>query len=420
MEITVNQLSQTLGFTIIGHGSDTVITRPLTDSRSLTSPGDTLFFAITTSSNDGHRYIRDLQRRGVRNFVISHSMLDALIPLDNTNYLVSDEPVIDALQQSATYIRSMVSCPVIAITGSRGKTVVKEMIASACADWRITKSPRSWNSQTGVPLSVWRLEPDTQLAIFEAGISRPGEMEHLEKIIRPTIGIFTDLTDEHARAFDNIGQKCREKASLFTRCRDIIYVPTNDIIRTALSETCPDATLHEARDYDDIVCIVKGLVGYPDSTSSHCPAVSTRIDISEGHEGNIFAFDYFTNDLDGIETALDRIGRRVPQGTPLVAVLGDLQLYGIQPEVGYRRLEQMLADHNVDAIVGVGPQISQFVPGFSDQFRKFVSPSPAEFIKQFTTYDFPHSALLIKGTPTDEFVHIKSWLEDTRHDTCLE
>ncbi|MDE7385534.1 MAG: alanine racemase [Muribaculaceae bacterium] len=420
MEITVNQLSKALGLTIIGNGSDRLIAKPLTDSRSLTTPYDTLFFAITTSSNDGHRYIRDLERRGVRNFVINRNMLYQLIPRDDTNYLVSDEPVVDILQQSAAYIRSMVSCPVIAITGSRGKTVVKEMIASACSDWLITKSPRSWNSQIGVPLSVWRLEPDTRLAIFEAGISRPGEMERLEKIIRPSIGVFTGLTDEHARSFDNIEQKCREKAALFVHCSDIVYIPTSDIIKPILSEVCPGARLHEADEYGGIVRIVENLVGHPARPSKQSSPVSTRIDISEGGEGNIFAFDYFTNDLDGIETALDQVGRRVPQGSPLVAVLGDLQLYGTEPEVGYRRLEQLLTDHNVDGIVGVGEEISRYVHNFSDRFRISSVPSAADFIRRFNTYNFPHSALLIKGTPTEEFVQIKNWLEDTRHDTCLE
>ena len=422
MEISINQLSKDLNLEIIGRGSDRKLSLPLTDSRSLTAPDDTLFFAITTSSNDGHRYIRDLQRRGVHNFVINRNMVHKLIPRDDANYLVCESSVIDVLQQSASNFRDQIHCPVIAITGSRGKTIVKEMLARSMENWIIGKSPRSWNSQTGVPLSMWRLQPDVQLAIFEAGISRPGEMSKLQQIIRPNIGIFTGITDEHARDFKDLEQKCNEKAELFSDCTDIIYIDNNPIIKPAIKSKAPHSRLHRATDYNHIVQIVKELVNYPVSDVSVTTSyrVSTRIDISEGQEGNIFAFDYFTNDLEGIETALDQVRRRIPQDTPLVTVLGDIQLNGRDINSTYSKLEQILINYNVDSIVAVGGVISSQVSLFSDQLRRFYANSPSQFINNFNSYNFPHSALLIKGNSIKEFITIKQWLEDTRHDTCLE
>lgn len=420
MKLTINQLSEALGEKPVGANADFNISLPLTDSRSLLDPAETLFFALTTSSNDGHRYIRQLYRNGVRNFVISHDVFLKTEIFDDANYFVPDCSVLDFLQQSAAYIRSLVGCPVIGITGSRGKTIVKEMIADACSDRLVTTSPRSWNSQIGVPLSVWRLEPETRLAVFEAGISRPGEMKRLEKIIRPDIGVFTGLTDEHARDFESAEQKCREKASLFVNSRHIVYIDNDPVILPVLSEICPQAILHRVSDYREAVSTVKSILGYND-TSVEAPAqLSTRIDISEGQEGNIFAYDHFSNDLGGIETALDLFGRRLPQGTPLIAVLGDLQLRGMDPDVAYRRLEKLLLDRKVDGIVAVGNEIYRYTHGFSSMFIKDHAIDPDDFNRRFNTYTFPHSALLIKGKPGNRFDRIKTWLEDSRHDTCLE
>lgn len=420
MKLTISQLSKATGVNPIGANTDSIISSPLTDSRSLLDPAETIFFALTTSCNDGHRYIRDLYRNGVRNFVISNDVLLKTETFDDAVYFVPDCTVTEFLQQSACYIRSQVDCPVIGITGSRGKTIVKEMIAESCSNRRVTTSPRSWNSQIGVPLSVWRLDGDTQLAVFEAGISRPGEMEKLERIIKPTIGIFTGLTDEHARDFDSPEQKCREKAALFVNCRDIVYIDNDPIIEPTLREICPKASLHRVAGYPQIVSTVKRLLGYADTTVTDIAPISTRIDFSEGQEGNIFAYDHFSNDLGGIETALDQVSRRLPHGTPLIAVLGDMQLRGMSPAEAYKRLEEMLLARKVDGIVTVGREIDEYASHFSSMLIKDHATDPDDFNRRFNTYNFPHSALLIKGKPGQGFERIKSWLEDTRHDTCLE
>lgn len=202
----------------------------LTDSRQLGSePQHTLFFALRTAANDGARYVQDLYAQGVRAFVL-HAPQQ--LPADALQLLVPD--TLQALQDLAAYKRSLYpNLPVIGITGSNGKTVVKEWLYELLQeDYHITRSPKSYNSQIGVPLSVWQLNDDTQLAIFEAGISEPGEMARLERIIRPTIGVITYIGQEHGENFRSIDEKRAEKMQLFTHCQTILEDPFHQNART--------------------------------------------------------------------------------------------------------------------------------------------------------------------------------------------
>ena len=208
----------------------------LTDSRQLGSnPENTLFFAIPTKKNDGANYIPQLIRRGVKAFVLEKKSLDnlaALVKLDSLVFLVTED-TLTALQTLAAYKRSLYHGPVIGITGSNGKTVVKEWLYQLLKDdYRITRSPKSYNSQIGVPLSVWQLSEQTELAIFEAGISEIGEMARLEPIIRPTIGVITYIGSEHGENFPSLQAKRAEKMLLFSQCPTIIEDSTHQNIRT--------------------------------------------------------------------------------------------------------------------------------------------------------------------------------------------
>ena len=208
----------------------------LTDSRQLGSEAaSTLFFALKTSKNDGAKYIPQLAERGVRAFVLEKSSLDTLDALDNLDNLVLlvVEDALLALQQLAAYKRSLYHGPVIGITGSNGKTVVKEWLYQLLKnDYHITRSPKSYNSQIGVPLSVWQLNEKTELAIFEAGISEVGEMQRLQPIIQPTIGVITYIGTEHGENFPSLEAKRAEKMQLFANCPTIIEDPTHQNIRT--------------------------------------------------------------------------------------------------------------------------------------------------------------------------------------------
>ena len=236
----------------------------LTDSRRLGSePEATLFFALKTEKNDGAKYIPQLTERGVRVFVLEKSsldqqaQLDQLVQLNQLVFLVVDSSLA-ALQQLAAYKRSLYHGPVIAITGSNGKTVVKEWLYQLLTDdYRITRSPKSYNSQIGVPLSAWQLNEQTKLAIFEAGISEMGEMARLQPIIRPTIGVITYIGAEHGENFPSLEAKRAEKMLLFADCSTIIEDPTHQNIRTCAAvmralgydeETITQRILHQTHE----------------------------------------------------------------------------------------------------------------------------------------------------------------------------
>ena len=208
----------------------------LTDSRQLGhEPETTLFFALKTEKNDGARYIPQLIERCVRCFVLTEEQYYAILHHTTLHYttLLLVEDTLAALQALAAYKRSLYHGPVIGITGSNGKTVVKEWLYQLLKDdYRITRSPKSYNSQIGVPLSVWQLNEQTELAIFEAGISEMGEMALLEPIIRPTIGVVTYIGAEHGENFPSLEAKRAEKMQLFSRCSTIIEDPTHQNIRT--------------------------------------------------------------------------------------------------------------------------------------------------------------------------------------------
>lgn len=222
MKYSIEKVITLIGARRVGD-ADASIGWLLTDSRSLCFPEETLFFALRSERNDGHRYIRDLYRRGVRNFVVEHVPEDAAVEYRDANFLKVVSPLA-ALQRLAERHRDEFDIPVVGITGSNGKTIVKEWLYQLLSpQMAVTRSPRSYNSQIGVPLSVWLLSEHTEVALLEAGISQPGEMEALRDIIQPTIGVFTSLGQAHQENFRTMEEKCREKLRLFHDAQVIVY-----------------------------------------------------------------------------------------------------------------------------------------------------------------------------------------------------
>ena len=202
---------------------DAMVSELLTDSRSLTYPQETLFFALRTANDDGHHYVGHLFEQGVRNFVVDDMAEVPREVLAKANFFVVED-TLEALQTLAEYHRQRFDIPVIGITGSRGKTTVKEWLYQLVKDdYRIVRSPRSYNSQIGVPLSLWDIEDDTTLAIIEAGISTVGEMARLQAMIRPTIGVITNIGSEHDDGFASMTEKAQEKAKILSSCENIVY-----------------------------------------------------------------------------------------------------------------------------------------------------------------------------------------------------
>jgi alanine racemase len=228
MNYSIEKITTLIGARRIGQ-TDAQIGWLLTDSRSLCFPEETLFFALSSARNDGHKYIPDLYRRGVRNFVVSKSPDPGNLEAD-ANYLVVPSPLA-ALQRLAERHRDEFDIPIIGITGSNGKTMVKEWLYQLLLpSQKIVRSPRSYNSQIGVPLSVWLLNEQTEVGIFEAGISQPGEMSALRDIIQPTIGVLTSLGAAHQENFRSMEEKCMEKLELMHDTEAVVYCSDNDIV----------------------------------------------------------------------------------------------------------------------------------------------------------------------------------------------
>ncbi|HEY4337696.1 MAG TPA: Mur ligase family protein, partial [Puia sp.] len=216
---------------------DDAIEHLLLDSRRLIFPDDSLFFALKGPRRDAHLFIEELYKRGVRNFVVERKWKFPGSGMKEANIIGVDD-TLDALQKLAAYHRSQFTLPVVGITGSNGKTIVKEWLNQLLEDeFHIVRSPKSYNSQIGVPLSVWPLNESHELAIFEAGISRPGEMQRLETIIRPTIGLFTNIGEAHSEGFASLAAKAAEKARLFDHAQAIIYCRDQPEVRHALAHS---------------------------------------------------------------------------------------------------------------------------------------------------------------------------------------
>lgn len=224
MIYSIEKITTLIGARRIGN-TDAQIGWLLTDSRSLCFPEESLFFALQSQRNDGHRYIKDLYRRGVRNFVVEKLQVEGedLTTYTDANILIVPS-TLSALQRLAERHRDEFNIPIVGITGSNGKTMVKEWLYQLLSpQMTVTRSPRSYNSQIGVPLSVWLLSEQTDIGVFEAGISQPGEMESLRDIIQPTIGILTSLGDAHQENFRSMDEKCTEKLHLFHGAKVVFY-----------------------------------------------------------------------------------------------------------------------------------------------------------------------------------------------------
>ena len=349
---------------------DGMVSALLTDSRDLTYPAETVFFALRTAGNDGHRFIPGLIERGVTRFVVERDWNEA--PRVPGIEFWRVDSVLAALQDVAAGVREMFpTLPVIGITGSRGKTVTKELLNMLLRErLRIVRSPRSYNSQIGVPLSVWGLTPDADLAIFEAGISEPGEMERLRRVIRPTIGVFTSLTDEHGEGFASLREKAREKALLFEGCGPVFYPAGEELIADALREVdcrpCPvegELALAVASHIDQSVTANFDIPAY-------ARRISARIDVCETLKDCLIVYDGFPTDLQSVTAAVNYAMRHAA-GRKVTLVLG--------------------GKDDID-----GPQLHRLLEA-KGITRVIKATTPTDFIDHYSISDFNHEVILVCG-----------------------
>lgn len=462
MEYNISGIANILGVTNLNH-PELPVNQLLTDSRDLTYPLETLFFAITTATGDGHRYISSLHDKGVRNFVVTHIPEDAA-GFTDSNFIIVDD-VLDALQAVAAHHREQFDAPVIAITGSRGKTIVKEWLNQLLRhDYTIVRSPRSYNSQIGVPLSVWQLDEDADLAIFEAGISRHGEMARLQKIIRPTIGIFTNIGPAHSDGFSSVEEKVAEKASLLRDCECVIFNGDDPLLSEYISNAGEkiawstvdsasllyipsmvnngDGSTTVAYSYkqapsqaltvpftshadleDAIHCLAVMLYLGIDSDEiakrmSHLSHVGTRLEVIEGVGNCMLIHDNYTSDYNSLTPALNFMNRRLTADLTSTVILSDLMHDASEPSKLYCDVAELLRRKGVSKVIGIGHEISRHSGYFYGNARFFATTD--EFMAEMSPSDFKSELVLIKGAPEFHFERIGEMLEARQHETVLE
>lgn len=464
MSSTIEEIGSIIGAQRSGN-TPAAIDWILTDSRSLCFPEETLFFALKTKRNDGHKYIPDLYTRGVRNFVVS-DLPENLADYPDANFLQVAQPL-KALQRLAAKHREQFQVPVIGITGSNGKTVVKEWLYQLLGPDRVvTRSPRSYNSQIGVPLSVWMMNEQTELGIFEAGISEMGEMEALKPIIQPTIGILTNIGGAHQENFASTQDKCMEKLQLFKDCDVIIYNGDNEQISSCVSKSLftareiawsmkdterplfiehiqKDETgttikyrylgffkeyripfIDDASIENSLHCLAVALyLMVPPETIAermlHLEPVAMRLEVKEGKNGCVLINDSYNSDFASLDIALDFMARRTEdKGRKRTLILSDILESGQTGSLLYRQVADLVHSRGVDKIIGVGPEISASSSRF--ELEKHFFRTTAELIDSGILNGLRNEVVLIKGARAFHFDAITDLLELKVHETILE
>ncbi len=437
----------------------------LTDSRSLCFAEETLFFALKSKRNDGHKYIPDLYERGVRNFVVS-DLPQNMDAYTDANFLQTDNPL-KALQKLAEKHRAKFDIPVVGITGSNGKTVVKEWIYQLLSpDHIVTRSPRSYNSQIGVPLSVWLMNEKTEVAVFEAGISEMNEMEHLQSIIRPTIGILTNIGGAHQENFYSLNDKCMEKLTLFKDCDVVVYDGDNEMISSCVSKCLFGAReiawskvdnerplyIESIKKGDTSTTIRYRYLGMPNEytipfiddasveNSLHSLAVALymmvpaeeitrrmallepvamRLEVKEGKNNCTLINDSYNSDLASLDIALNFMARRSEEmGRKRTLILSDLLETGQSSKFLYRQVADLVKTHGVDRIIGIGTEISEASSRF--EVEKHFFHTTEEFLSSDWLLNLRNEVVLIKGSRSFHFDLITERLELKVHETILE
>ena len=471
MNYNIEKITTLIGARRIG-SADAQIGWLLTDSRSLCFPEETLFFALKTQRNDGHRYIADLYRRGVRNFVVSAvpSGFSGGSSVADANFLIVPSPLA-ALQRLAERHRDEFDIPIVGITGSNGKTMVKEWLYQLLSpQLTVTRSPKSYNSQIGVPLSVWLLNEQTQVGLFEAGISQPGEMGALCDIIQPTIGVLTSLGTAHQENFRSLEEKCMEKLQLFHEAKVLAYNSDDDVASRCIrrcgfkgekigwSRENISAPLYiEKVCLNSVTYIYKGTrasyeIPFFDEASLQCSfacaavalrlgvtpdqlaermsqlePVAMRLEVKEGQHGCTLINDSYNSDINSLDIALDFMSRR--EGTHRTLILSDIFQSGMTDADLYAEVNALCIKRGVNKLIGIGPRImahrSQFTVQSSPTERSvalqslfFVSTE--EFLQSDTLRALHDEVVLIKGARPFGFDLITEQLEQKVHETILE
>ena len=472
MNYSIEKITTLIGARRIGE-TDAQIGWLLTDSRSLCFPEETLFFALKSTRNDGHRYIEDLYRRGVRNFVVEAKGIAEYCPngsvtsMADANFLIVPSPLA-ALQRLAERHRDEFNIPIVGITGSNGKTMVKEWLYQLLLpSQKIVRSPRSYNSQIGVPLSVWLLNEQTEIGIFEAGISQPGEMMALRDIIQPTIGVLTSLGSAHQENFRSMEEKCMEKLELMHDTEAMVYCSDNDIVSRCIRRMqykgekiawsqCDEQValfvkrienkgqsarityiwqgeentysipfIDEASIEDTITCAAVALrLGLtPGQLADRMPKlepVAMRLEVKEGQRGCLLINDSYNSDVNSLDIALDFMQRRESAGSlTKTLILSDIFQTGTTPDKLYAQVSDLAVKRGINKFIGIGPELSAQADRIQIADKQFFA-DVNHFLSSDAFAALHHELILLKGARPFGFDQITEQLEQKVHETILE
>lgn len=460
MKATLSDIAHWTHADVIGN-SESEITEIVTDSRRPFVANRSLFVALRGPRHNGTDYVADLHARGMRTFMCNRGF-DVSQYADSTFLLVDD--TLAALQQIAASHRASCSARTVAICGSNGKTIVKEWLSQLIGDDRLTiRSPRSYNSQVGVPLSVLKIEPETEIAIIEAGISQMGEMGRLESVVRPDDVIYTNIGQAHQENFPSLESKVAEKVAMARRASRIFFCADQTELAYAIKRECSSSELiswgesseatyrttritsgnelrlsitHDGRSENFTTHLTDSIsaenlthalvyalhIGIePDSLRGRMADISPigmRMELKVGHNGCAIIDDAYNADFTSLEVALDMLhvmGQR--QSLTSTIILSDLQQTGLPDALLYSRVSRLLDEKHVDRLIGIGPHISHNLSG---RAGATFYQSTDDFLRKVSTADFSNEAILIKGQRNFSFERITVMLECLRNRTVMD
>lgn len=454
MSINIQNIIPKIGAEFHGNNPDSKIDNVSIDSRSLQNNNATLFFALVGPNNDAHAYLEELIGKGVQNFVVT----DVPNNLEGKANFLKVRNTTEALQQFAVFYRNLYHFPVIGITGSNGKTIVKEWLNFLLSpDYNIIRSPKSYNSQVGVPLSVISINEKHNLGIFEAGISTINEMQKLEPIVKPTIGLLTNIGSAHDEGFSNLGEKIKEKLKLFPNV-DVLIYNRNKTIDAFIKNTktftwsCKDKDadvfiskktildktillvdfgshhfeikipfLDDASIENAIQCMMVLLhFGYDHKTIENrmelLYPVEMRLKVKNGINNSTLIDDSYSSDFQSLKIALDFLESQKHHKKKTL-ILSDIFQSGLDKEELYAKVSQLVVSNKINRVIGIGSTISEFKNKF---LNSITFKNTDAFIDAFDSLPFGNETILIKGARTFEFERIVALLEEKTHETVLE
>lgn len=467
---SITQISSIINATLSGKDDGLMVEHILLDSRKLLFPGQSVFFALDGKRWQSSLFIDDLYKQGVRCFVVDENFSNKKINEYAGAAFLRVQDVLHALQLLTAWHRKQYSMPVIGITGSNGKTIVKEWLYQLLQyDYNIIRSPKSYNSQIGVPLSVWQMNNHYNLAIFEAGISLPGEMEKLEKIIAPGIGIITNIGDAHSEGFTSLSQKIQEKLKLFVHSKLLIYGSINtkldkevvefkknsatglklftwgnrqtDTLQVLKTGTSSNQSTIQANYKDQVF---EFTIPFTDAASVEnaltcccllldmgistkdiagrmlqLRPVEMRLQLKQGINNCSVINDSYSADINSLTIALNFLQHQ-QQHNKRTVILSDILQSGKKSQALYAEVAAMLEQKNINRFIGIGPHISEQQQAFKNIKETSFFISTSEFKQQFRNQQFSNETILLKGARVFEFEQISYLLEKKRHQTVLE